>query len=533
MAFQPARHRVRFHPEQLGLDMTNYPSILPSLTRVPDGAAPFNDGSPTDGRVLVNSISDEVEAVAAELGVNPSGTYTTVAQRLASLAQAGYVNVRDYGAVGDGVNDDTSAFTAALAAGARVFVPAGSYLVGDVLISAGKRLEGEHRTTTTLVRNSATRVLKVQSDTRVSGFKFTNGSAATAIGWDTNSASEITDVVIEDNEFSAFSNAIYIDRGPAAGSARRWTIRRNIFTNCSYGVYSIRVFDSHIESNYFTHATAFGRHIFTLSGSNNRIRFNRLVGGIVGIGFLYDRDLNGFSGCSNNVVHGNMISGHSEEGISFDVYGNVGLSTPVIDNDTVASKTTVGGYKVNLSHANWASSGSTLSGYSMMFVSGGLAGRVFTISNHTNSTFTLAMSPSEHASIAASDKVAIGVFFLGNVVSNNTVDASSATTTLTSILLYGNCARTSVIGNTTYGGRGVEIRALNSITQSSLNVTGTLGIAPCPYNTVTGNTADGGEIKMSTYDYGSGAAFDNVGNKQAGNAAVTISIDSSFPSVTA
>ena len=43
------------------------------------------------------------------------------------------VDVRDYGAVGDGVADDSAAFTAAdiAAAGRRVLVPAGSYFLGD------------------------------------------------------------------------------------------------------------------------------------------------------------------------------------------------------------------------------------------------------------------------------------------------------------------------------------------------------------------------------------------------------------------
>ena len=51
------------------------------------------------------------------------------------------VSVKDFGAVGDGVADDTAAFTAAIARatalnGATIHVPAGTYLVGDIQIAA-------------------------------------------------------------------------------------------------------------------------------------------------------------------------------------------------------------------------------------------------------------------------------------------------------------------------------------------------------------------------------------------------------------
>lgn len=59
-------------------------------------------------------------------------------------------NVRDFGAVGDGVADDTRAIQAAIDAvayygGGSVVVPVGVYVVDGVTLHAGVSLEGESR----------------------------------------------------------------------------------------------------------------------------------------------------------------------------------------------------------------------------------------------------------------------------------------------------------------------------------------------------------------------------------------------------
>lgn len=55
---------------------------------------------------------------------NGGSTMRTLAERFGDI-----VNAKNFGAKGDGATDDTAAFTAALAAGERVFVPAGTYAV--------------------------------------------------------------------------------------------------------------------------------------------------------------------------------------------------------------------------------------------------------------------------------------------------------------------------------------------------------------------------------------------------------------------
>jgi hypothetical protein len=64
----------------------------------------------------------------------------------AALAQTDLVNVRDCGAVGDGVADDTAAFQAAISrgkeAGQHVYVPRGRYVLSDTLTLDGMGLTG-------------------------------------------------------------------------------------------------------------------------------------------------------------------------------------------------------------------------------------------------------------------------------------------------------------------------------------------------------------------------------------------------------
>lgn len=53
------------------------------------------------------------------------------------------VNVKDYGAKGDGVSNDTSAIQAAVNASAQVYVPTGTYLVDVIRLKSGSILFGE------------------------------------------------------------------------------------------------------------------------------------------------------------------------------------------------------------------------------------------------------------------------------------------------------------------------------------------------------------------------------------------------------
>lgn len=92
---------------------------------------------------------------SASIGYLPSGTgavATTVQTKLRET-----VSVKDFGAVGDGVTDDTNAINAALLTGGQIYMPAGTYLISSpIKVSNYTSLVGEDRFTTIIkLKNSS------------------------------------------------------------------------------------------------------------------------------------------------------------------------------------------------------------------------------------------------------------------------------------------------------------------------------------------------------------------------------------------
>src|SRR5687768_17173428 len=88
----------------------------------------------------IGPVTDETRLFAANAGAGSVTAATLRAWLLPDVA-----NVRDFGAVGDGVTDDGPAFQAALDTGGNVFIPRGDYAVGQTLryVAAWQRIVGE------------------------------------------------------------------------------------------------------------------------------------------------------------------------------------------------------------------------------------------------------------------------------------------------------------------------------------------------------------------------------------------------------
>lgn len=139
---------------------------------------PFTFATATNPIPLAN-----LDANFAAVGNSENVTYTppftgAVAETVeAKLAQT--VSVKDFGAVGDGVTDDTAAIQAALnyiasksstSIGGTVFVPSGRYLIKNSLgISLGTTIQGERSGLVGIGSNPSTGTVFVVSATKSNG----------------------------------------------------------------------------------------------------------------------------------------------------------------------------------------------------------------------------------------------------------------------------------------------------------------------------------------------------------------------------
>jgi hypothetical protein len=107
-----------------------------------------------NGGVISTINASQVVYDPAGLGAVP----TTVQAKLRET-----VSVKDFGAVGDGVTDDTAAIQAALDVSFVVLAPAGSYKTGKLSVAAGTKLYGDHYGATNFIGTDAT-IIELNND---------------------------------------------------------------------------------------------------------------------------------------------------------------------------------------------------------------------------------------------------------------------------------------------------------------------------------------------------------------------------------
>jgi len=112
------------------------------------------------------------------LGPAPTGLIATGSTTSRTLADrwGERLNVKDFGAVGNGVTDDTAAIQAAVnaAAGSVLTVPEGTYLIGAVVIGNGVTVQGQGSLTTTFLAKTAIGQNNMFYASGVDGISFTD-----------------------------------------------------------------------------------------------------------------------------------------------------------------------------------------------------------------------------------------------------------------------------------------------------------------------------------------------------------------------
>ena len=170
----------------------------------------YQDRVANDAAIIASGVTPANVNTAPVIATG-SSTARTIANRFADT-----VNVRDYGAVGNGVADDTSAVQAALSAagsGGTVFFPAGTYKITSKLTTvANTVLRGAGRYATTLSKAYNGYILNLAQWCKVQdlGFNgnrssFTGGGVEITLGSNTVTVSDQGQQLIQDCFFTGVS----------------------------------------------------------------------------------------------------------------------------------------------------------------------------------------------------------------------------------------------------------------------------------------------------------------------------------------
>ena len=157
------------------------------------------------------------------------------------MIEGAAVNVKDFGAVGDGVTDDTAAIQAAINSSGKVFFPRGTYSHTDLNVYSSTLLVGEGKNKS---------ILRARSGTTNS--LYFSGTDATYI---TNIS--IHDLSIDGN--SNATNGIYLDR-----VQRNPTLKDIEIYGCTTGLRLRRVFNAYVHGWFHNNTTG----ILLDSGAN-------------------------------------------------------------------------------------------------------------------------------------------------------------------------------------------------------------------------------------------------------------------------
>lgn len=132
----------------------------PGRTTLPDRATRANKALGFDGNGDPVAVSLEGSMAAPDFTSTGIGAVT----RASSAKLSDLISVKDFGAVGDGLTDDTLALQKALAAHDAVYVPAGTYLLSQPLVlRAGQTLTGAGQSAI-LKANAAVNILELVGD---------------------------------------------------------------------------------------------------------------------------------------------------------------------------------------------------------------------------------------------------------------------------------------------------------------------------------------------------------------------------------
>jgi hypothetical protein len=211
------------------------------------------------------------------VGYLPSGTGAVATTVQGKLRES--VSVKDFGAVGDGVADDTAAITAAIdavfnAGGGTVYLPPGTYLVSSIV----KNWTGA---VTVNIRGAGKRVTKLKKKT---------GTLSPVL--DFSADLSVLDVYCEFSDFRIEGNA-KTNNGIRATRLARWVMRNLLIESCdvgldNFGSLVFSAYDCTIQSNLIGYRC--------VKSGTIRANLVQFFGGQIGANTLFGMDIGDAAG---------------------------------------------------------------------------------------------------------------------------------------------------------------------------------------------------------------------------------------------
>jgi hypothetical protein len=410
----------------------------------------------------------------------------------------------NFGAVGNGVADDTSKIQAALNSGAKIIVPPGVYLItADLSMNViTSILEGVNAT----LRSTTTRPINITRGTMITGVAFEN--VYLYFSYLHQNPGRFT------VERCSFLNGDYAVRGQVGyttgieGSmSKNIYVLNSTFNNCDYGI-SGSFSESVFFNNVFKNST--NRNIELNAGSDNLITHNWIDKGVTGICLMMSNSYNMRKPLNRNIIANNRIFNISEEAISTDLHGDSSADSGSRISGTVSSIDASSTARIVPSFA--LSPPDAYTNYYVLFLTGRSRGQTHMITGMgPGGNSYLELSTADKNFIALSDKFLIHVGCVGNIIANNIVKVAQ-----TGITAYGCGNETIIEGNHVedcFGDMGILIRSLYNVNAGQYGL-----VSNC---LVQGNIVVNCNLAADIISFGS-SAIDvlSVGNKFQDNTVI-------------
>ena len=330
----------------------------------------IQDLNTTDKSNLVAAINEVLQTLTDTCGDLDNLTTTDKSNLVAAINEVlqtisikinntKIANVIEYGAVGDGVTDDTQAFNDAMAAADVVYVPKGSYVItGAFTIGAGKTILGEGKNISTLITTST---IYLSDNSSLRKITVNNTGSQINVRIQNKTGATVDDIKITGSGY---------DYGLSLYSDTDFNINHVEIENANIDGLSIDSSSNSILTKINSHNN--GRYGFVIGNSsdiivsNSEIHDNTLTGLVcvnssrlsLTANIYNDNGYHGvqFNGCKTCIYSSSIASGNSYSG--YDIYNSMSCKmigcqsydngTIGVEIDTTAFNNVVSGSSIRL-----------------------------------------------------------------------------------------------------------------------------------------------------------------------------------------